>query len=450
MVVTVTDDENGRLSASSEITAELDDNGTAIPSADRKPQDKATFINTYKDNHGYMDIRIHKTYENETGSDAMTHDQFRFKLQAVGENASKAPLPGNPDDRGDDSVTVGNTIGGSVSFPTITFGTDDADNAYVYKLTEVMPKGASEDNDYTVDGTKYDPNEFFVRITVTANGEAALKTSIEYFEDEECTWPITKDNQDTSDYLYEIEPGVYRLWFNNSYSAAPVSAVIKGSKTLEGRDMKADEFSFSLGAADNATKAALADDSVYFVQDGTDADKALTSLEANAEAADEGEAAAFTFGRQKTESAGAASITFNKAGTYRFRVKENIPADAKDNVKNGITYDENISTVTVTVTDKDDDGNKTGRLKAQVSYENSSNDETGLAKFVNKYKESGSYDITGVKTIEGRAFAEGDSFTFAITPDGSAPFPVDENDKEVKEVTISRHQETPRIWISAK
>lgn len=436
VVVTVTDDENGRLSASSEITAELDDNGTAIPSADRKPQDKATFINTYKDNHGYMDIRIHKTYENETGSDAMTHDQFRFKLQAVGENASKAPLPGNPDDRGDDSVTVGNTIGGSVSFPTITFGTDDADNAYVYKLTEVMPKGASEDNDYTVDGTKYDPNEFFVRVTVTANGEAALKTSIEYFEDEECTWPITKDNQDTSDYLYEIEPGVYRLWFNNSYSAAPVSAVIKGSKTLEGRDMKADEFSFSLEAADNATKAALADDSVYFVQDGTDADKALTSLEANAEAADEGEAAAFTFGRQKTESAGAASVTFNKAGTYRFRVKENIPADAKDNVKNGITYDENISTVTVTVTDKDDDGSKTGRLKAQVSYENSSNDETGLAKFVNRYKESGSYDITGVKTIDGRKFAEGDSFTFAIKPDGSAPYPVDENDKEVKEVTI--------------
>lgn len=436
VVVTVTDDENGRLSASSEITAELDDNGTAIPSADRKPQDKATFINTYKDNHGYMDIRIHKTYENETGSDAMTHDQFRFKLQAVGENASKAPLPGNPDDRGDDSVTVGNTIGGSVSFPTIEFGTKDAGKAYVYKITEVMPKGASEDNDYTVNGTKYDPNEFFVRIKVTANGEAALKTSIEYFEDEECKWPITKDNEDTSDYLYEIEPGVYRLWFNNSYSAAPVSAVIKGSKTLEGRDMKADEFSFSLEAADNATKAALADDSVYFVQDGTDADKALTSLEANAGAADEGEAAAFTFGRQKTESAGAASVTFNKVGTYRFRVQENIPADAKDNVKKGITYDDNISTVTVTVTDKDDDGNRTGRLQALVSYENSSNDETGLAKFVNRYKENGSYDITGVKMIEGRDFAEGDSFTFTITPDGSAPYPVDENDKEVKEVTI--------------
>ena len=436
VVVTVADDGKGRLSASHEITAELDDNGTEIPSADRKPQDNAIFINTYNDNHGYMDIRIHKTYENETGLDAMTHDQFKFKLEAVGDNKDSAPLPGNPEERGDNSVTVGNTIGGSVSFPTITFGTADAGNAYVYKITEVMPKGASENNDYILNGTKYDPNEFYARVTVTATGGKALETSIEYFTDADCTQQITKDDPETGKYLYEIEDGVYRLWFSNSYTAEPVSAVIKGSKTLEGRDMEADEFLFSLEAADAATKAALAEDSVYFVLDGTDADKALTSLEANAGAADEGEAAAFAFGRQKTESADAASVTFNKAGTYRFRVKENIPADAKGSVKNGITYDENISTVTVTVTDKDDDGNRTGRLKAHVSYENSSNDETRLAKFVNRYKESGSYDITGVKMIEGRDFAEGDSFTFTITPDGSAPYPVDENGDEIKEVTI--------------
>ncbi len=435
--VTVTDDGKGRLSASHEITAELDDNGAVIPSADRKPQQNATFINTYKDNHGYMDIRIHKTYENETGLDAMTHNQFRFKMEAVGDNKGSAPLPGNPEDRGDGSVTVGNTISGSVSFPTIEFGTKDAGQAYVYKITEVMPKGASEDNDYTVNGTKYDPNEFYARVTVTATGGKALETSIEYFTDEKCTKEIKNGDPETGGYLYETEVGVYCLWFSNSYKAAPVSAVIKGSKTLEGRDMEADEFSFSLEAADDATREALAADSVYFVLNGSDDDKALTSLEAKAGAADEGRAAAFAFGRQKTDSAGVASVTFNKAGTYRFRVKENIPADAKDSVKNGITYDENISTVTVTVTDKDDDGNRTGRLRAEVSYENSAHGKTAdLAKFVNKYKESGSYDITGVKTIEGRDFAEGDSFTFTITPDGSAPYPVDENGDEIKEVTI--------------
>ena len=438
VVVTVADDGKGSLSASCEITAELDDSGAEIPSADRQAQDKATFINTYNDHSGYMDIRIHKTYENETGSDAMMHDQFKFKLEAVGENRDSAPLPGNPEDRDDNSVTVGNTIGGSVSFPTIEFGTKDAGSAYVYRITEVMPKGASKDNDYTVNGTKYDPNEFYARVTVTANGEAALETSIEYFTDENCTQKITKDDPETGKYLYEIEDGVYRLWFSNSYTAEPVSAAVKGSKTLEGRDMEENEFSFSLEAADAATKEALADDSVYFVLNGTDADKELTSLEAKAGAADEGEAAAFTFGRQKTDSAGAASVTFNKVGTYRFRVKESVPADAKDNVKKGITYDDNISTVKVTVTDKDDDGNKTGRLRADVSYENSAHDRTAdLAKFVNKYKESGSYDITGVKDIDGRDFAEGDSFTFTITPEGSAPYPVDENGDDIKEVTIN-------------
>ena len=437
VVVTVADDGKGRLSASHEITAELDDNGTEIPSADRKPQDNAIFINTYNDNHGFMDIRVHKTYENETGSDAMRHGQFEFKLQAVGENADNAPLPGNPEERNGNSVTVGNAVDGSVAFPIIKFDMKDAGETYVYKITEVMPKGASKDNDYTVNGTKYDPNEFYARVTVTANGEKALETSIAYFTDEECTKEIKSGDAETSKYLYEVEEGIYCLRFSNSYKAAPVSAVIKGSKTLEGRDMEADEFSFSLEAADDATREALAADSVYFVLNGSDDDKALTSLEAKAGAADEGRAAVFAFGRQKTDPAGAASVTFNKAGTYRFRVKENIPADAKDSVKNGITYDENISTVTVTVTDKDDDGNRTGRLKALVSYENSAHDKTtDLAKFVNRYKESGSYDITGVKTIEGRDFAEGDSFTFTITPDGSAPYPVDENGDEVKEVTI--------------
>ena len=409
--VTVTDNGKGRLSASHEITAELDDNGTAIPSADRKPQDKATFINTYNDNHGYMDIRIHKTYENETGLDAMTHNQFRFKMEAVGDNKGSAPLPGNPEDRGDDSVTVGNTISGSVSFPTIEFGTKDAGKAYVYKITEVMPKGASEDNDYTVNGTKYDPNEFYARVTVTANGGKALETGIEYFTDAGCTRKITKDDPETGEYLYETEVGVYCLWFSNSYKAAPVSAVIKGSKTLEGRGMEADEFSFSLEAADNATKAALADDSVYFVQDGTDADKALTSLEAKAGAADEGRAAAFAFGRQKTESADAASVTFNKDGTYRFRVKENIPADAKDSV----TYDTTSYELTLTSSASDPRDGKlaiSSSLKAKAGGADAVNADT--VSWTNSYSAAGSMKLEGTKTLRGRDWKEGDSFTFTL------------------------------------
>lgn len=437
VTVTVTDDEKGSLSASCEITDELDDNGAEIPAAERQPQDKAAFTNTYNDHHGYMDLRVHKTFENEAGSGAMTQDQFSFRLEAVGADKDKAPLPGNPENRRGNSVTEGNAVDGSVSFPTIEFGTADAGKAYVYKLTEVMPEGAAAENGYTVNGTKYDPNEFFVRITVTGNGQTDLETGMEYFEDEACTKPITADDPDTRDYLYEIEDGVYRLRFSNSYTAEPASAVIKGGKTLEGRSMNDGEFTFSLEAADDATREALADDSIYFVQNGTDSDKELTSLEASAGAADSRAAADFTFGRQQTDPAGAASVTFSRTGTYKFRVKENIPADAQDNVKNGITYDSNVSTVTVTVTDRDDDGNRTGVLKADVSYRNRSHQDTDQAKFVNKYSEKGSYHITGVKTIENRDFTEGDSFTFTIEPEHDAPYPVDGDGEEVREVTVT-------------
>ena len=116
---------------------------------------------------------------------------------------------------------------------------------------------------------------------------------------------------------------------------------------------------------------------------------------------------------------------------------ENIPQDAQNNKLNGVTYDTNVGTVTVQVTDKDANGNKTGQLQAAVSYQNSRNNSTDLAKFVNSYEESGSYAITGTKNITGRSFQKGDSFTFTVTPkDDKTPYPVDKDGKEVKEVTI--------------
>ena len=112
---------------------------------------------------------------------------------------------------------------------------------------------------------------------------------------------------------------------------------------------------------------------------------------------------------------------------------ENIPQDAQNNKLNGVTYDTNVGTVTVQVTDKDANGNKTGQLQAAVSYQNSRNNSTDLAKFVNSYEESGSYAITGTKNITGRSFQKGDSFTFTVTPkDDKTPYPVDKDGKKSK------------------
>ena len=415
VAVTVTDDGKGNLSASYEITQETDDDGNEIGKADSDTSSNAIFTNTYSNHYGYMDLRVHKTYENETGSDALTHDQFRFRLEAAGDNKATAPMPGDTTDR---SVTAGNTIGGSVSFPAFVFQTNDIGKQYIYKLTEVIPDEANAKNDYTVNGTKYDPSEFFIRISVTSNGETSLNTEIEYFEDENCASPITKD----SDHMYEIENGVYRLHFNNSYSAEPASAVIRGSKTLNGRDMKAGEFTFRMEAADDETRSAIKNGSISLGSDATD------RLEAAVSAAADGKASGFSFG----------SMTFTKAGTYSFSVTEKIPADAEGGVLDGVTYDDNISTVTVKVSDRDAEGSKTGKLTAAVSYDNSQHtDISDLAGFTNTYEATGSADISGSKKITGRDFANGDSFTFTVTPEGSAPYPVDKDGNEVKELTVT-------------
>ena len=425
VVVTVTDDGAGNLTASYDMKREINDNGEAIPKEDRISWKAATFKNTYNNRYGYIDLRVHKTYDNATGSDALTQDQFRFVLTAVGDNAADAPMPGGTDSR---SVTVGNTTGGSVSFPAFEFQTQDIGKQFIYQVKEVIPVDANEANDYTVNGTTYDTDIYYVKIDVQRDTDGSLKPVMNYYLDQNCQEQIVSDNSKKGDHLYEIEPGIFRLWFHNSYTAEPVKVIIQGSKTLKGRDMAANEFGFTLKGADDATKKALSDGSSISEVTGGE-------LSANAPAATDGNAGSFKF----------SEMTFNHVGTYTFKVTENIPDAAQNNKLNGVTYDTNVATVTVVVTDKDANGNKTGKLTATVSYENSKHQSTDLAQFVNEYAESGSAKIEGTKNLTGRDFKNGDSFTLTVTPKNGAPAPKDKDGQDISKVTI-----TPNSGASAK
>ena len=55
--------------------------------------------------------------------------------------------------------------------------------------------------------------------------------------------------------------------------------------------------------------------------------------------------------------------------------------------------------------------------------------------FTNVYG-GASIPLTGTKTLEGRKYQKGDTFTFTITPEKGAPAPVDDNGKSLPEVTI--------------
>lgn len=410
VLVTVEDDsDTGKLAASYTMKKTIDDDGTSL---EDKPEtaDTAVFENVYNSKTEVTNFIIHKTYSNATGSDVLSDNQFQFRLEAV---TAGAPMP---EDAQDGKITAPSTPGGRISFPDITYETADQGHTYVYKVSEVIPAGA--DKDHKLDGTEYDADVYYIQVKVQETGGAEVRSEIKYFLDENCTQEIVpgKDNK----HLYEIEDGVYRLWFHNSYTADPVSVAVQGSKTLNGRAMADGEFSFTLEGANGTTKEAMKDGSIQ----GATADGTLTVA---APAAASGQEQHFTF----------QNLTFSHVGTYTFNVKETIPDGAKNNKLNGVTYDDNITTVTVKVTDKDASGNKTGRLTAAVSYENSRNDSTDLAKFVNSYEESGSYGITGTKNITGRDFAEGDSFTFTVTPKEDAPAPVDKDGNKVTEVTIS-------------
>lgn len=410
VLVTVTDDpDTGKLAASYTMKKIIDDDGTSLIQ-DPKKDSTATFKNKYKNKTANINFIVHKTYTNATGSDTLTDGQFQFQLEPM---TDKAPMPEGTQGG---KFTAPSSAGGRTAFPNITYNTENQDKTFDYKVSEVVPDGAV---DGKLAGTTYDMNAYYIRVKVSGTG-SAVNAEIEYYKDEACTQKVPENE------MYTIE-NEHRLWFHNSYKAEPATAIIQGSKTLNGRAMEANEFGFTLEGADGTTKEAMKGDFITGVTD--------SSVTASAPAKASGEAGGFEF----------PEMTFKHVGTYTFKVAENIPQDAQNNKLNGVTYDTNVTTVTVCVTDKDADGNKTGQLTAKVSYKNDRHETTKLAQFINEYAESGSAKIEGTKNLAGRDFKDGDSFTFTVTPKDGAPAPKDKDGEAISEVTI-----TPDSGASAK
>lgn len=163
------------------------------------------------------------------------------------------------------------------------------------------------------------------------------------------------------------EAAAVKVTCTNTFNG-DTTATLKGTKTLEGRDFaSADEFTFSLGADDDATRQAIKDGNVVMPEQKT----------ASVTGAEDGSEQDFSFG----------SITFKTEGNYSFAIKEVLPGGVSDNhpVLGDIWYDAHVSIATVTVT-RDD---ATGILEATVSYSNagapSGSSDTTEAVFVNRW-----------------------------------------------------------------
>lgn len=237
-------------------------------------------------------------------------------------------------------VTARNGADGTVNFGAIKYGLADVGHTYTYTIRE---------RNAGVKGYTYSPEEFTAQVTVSDNGDGTLKSEVSYDGGEVPT-------------------------FTNEYHASG-TVDLKAWKTLEGRDLKDNEFNFKLekltgeGVGEQAeevgTAANSADGKIVFSHEST---QALRFTEADA------------------------------GKTYRFRVSEVVPAgEAADST---VDYDSQSSFVyTVKVVDNGD---------STLGFDVSSD---AKPVFKNKLKDG---KLRIAKTMEGDNPDPNKEFTFRV------------------------------------
>ena len=382
VTVVVKDNGDGTLKVTSnKMTKVSNDAGGNLAESENVTNKTAVFANTFNAASTSAAPVAHKRYTNHGGEGtALKSGMFTFKVES---KTPGAPLPEGADPDGDGALLVKNQ-GEEIPLAQATFGAEHVGNTYVYDINEVRPDEATVDNNYTVNGMKYDPTVYRAKFQVTSDGDgdqARVKVAISYYK-------VDGDKE-------EPLPEGQTPEFTNSYDPADVTlpsdpndAPLKARKTLVGRDSKQDEsFTFELSAADNPTAFALENDVVVF-----NGDASATTMTASVS----------DLKNDQAKDAPFEKATFTKPGTYKFNIKENAPADGE-----GTTYDRTTHEVKVVVTDEN------GVLKADVKYPGAKD----AAAFTNKYEAQ--YDLgTGfkldvTKTLGGRAQVAGE-FGFKI------------------------------------
>ena len=285
------------------VTVTADSEGKLAAAVSYESDDK-TFENTYAAEKTSASLEVTKKL---TGRE-LKADEFEFVLKN--------------DADGSELQKVKNTADGKVTFAPIEYT-----KAGTYNYTIVETNAGK-----TVDGVTYDNLEVKVTVEVTDDGEGKLHANV--------TYPADKE-------------------FNNSYGTSKAKAALEVTKKLTGRELKADEFEFTLTDQDGNVKETVKNDK--------DGNVKFSELE------------------------------FDKAGTYAYKIAE------KAGTATGIKYDTKTITATVTVAD-----NGKGVLEATVAYD-------GEKAFENTYTPAGATSVTlgAKKVLEGKALEAG-KYSFVL------------------------------------
>lgn len=386
VVVTVTDeDHTGTLTVTSQVTKTYADDGKKLENPEAA--DVAKFVNEYNTSEVKWTPFGEKLYTDTTGSRPL--EQGQFHVIACTDDPD-APLPTQLGEQAVQAELNGKTWKGAVTevdadgriaFPQATYTFDDLDSAtreatFEYKIVEVVQidgawvaVGGALNKGFDSAGINYDKT---------------IWTATVKLKDDNGTLVLDVKYSNSDGVQGSGSSGTPMFRFSNSYNPAPVTASIKGTKTLTGRDMADGEtFGFELSASDSATKEAVTAGTVTMPKDAT-----VSGAKAD-------KAQGFSFDK----------MTFAKPGEYTFNVNETawngqaIPEDGT----NGLQFDRSVKTVKVKVTD-----DYSGTLKAEVVY------PQGGVAFTNNYQTSTTYNgIQVEKTLTGRDMKAGE-FNFVI------------------------------------
>lgn len=386
VVVTVTDeDHTGTLTVTSQVTKTYADDGKKLENPEAA--DVAKFVNEYNTSEVKWTPFGEKLYTDTTGSRPLEQGQFHVIActddpdaplpTQLGEQAVQAELNGKT---WKGAVTEVDTDG-RIAFPQATYTFDDLDSAtreatFEYKIVEVV----QIDGAWVAVGDAL--NKGFDSAGI--NYDKTIWTATVKLKDDNGTLVLDVKYSNSDGVQGSGSSGTPMFRFSNSYNPAPVTASIKGTKTLTGRDMADGEtFGFELSASDSATKEAVTAGTVTMPKDAT-----VSGAKAD-------KAQGFSFDK----------MTFAKPGEYTFNVNETawngqaIPEDGT----NGLQFDRSVKTVKVKVTD-----DYSGTLKAEVVY------PQGGVAFTNNYQTSTTYNgIQVEKTLTGRDMKAGE-FNFVI------------------------------------
>ena len=306
---------------------------------------KLAFANSYDTETG-IDLEGTKSLEGRTLKDG----EFTFEVK---DKAGKVVATGS--NKSDGSISFNNKLNYKLSDLEKADGSYESEKTYEYTVNEVIPEGATAENNYTVNGVTYDSKTVNVKVTVTYNKETG-----------ELKAELAKDSE--------------AIAFQNSYETK-TSIGLEGTKSLSGRTLKDGEFTFEV--KDKAGKVVA-----------TGSNKSDGSISFNNKL------------NYKLSDLEKADGSYESEKTYEYTVNEVIPegATAENNYTvNGVTYDSKTVNVKVTVTYN----KETGELKAELAK-----DSEAIA-FQNSYETKTSIGLEGTKSLSGRTLKDGE-FTFEV------------------------------------